>query len=156
MNFAGGVIIGLIAGWVIEWIIDWLFWRRGESQDSGLQDKLRRAEAEADQLRAQLDEHGVKLSDANQTIDNLRARLDALAGQVSQPEDQLERIKGIGSVFAGRLKAAGVHTFEELAALTPERVRDIIRPEEWQKIEPGSWLAQAKELADKKAATVTN
>ncbi len=41
-------------------------------------------------------------------------------------EDDFTRIDGIGPVFAQRLNAAGVRTFAQLAALTPEQVADII------------------------------
>ncbi|RME43367.1 MAG: hypothetical protein D6796_13205 [Caldilineae bacterium] len=59
--------------------------------------------------------------------------------------DRLEDISGIGPAFARRLHEAGVHTFAELARLTPRQVRDIIQPQNWQKIEPDIWIAQAKE-----------
>jgi predicted flap endonuclease-1-like 5' DNA nuclease len=65
--------------------------------------------------------------------------------------DQLEEIDGIGEVYANRLNEAGVYSFEQLAELLPERIREIINPEEWQKIEPESWIAEAKAFAAKKA-----
>jgi predicted flap endonuclease-1-like 5' DNA nuclease/cytoskeletal protein CcmA (bactofilin family) len=50
--------------------------------------------------------------------------------QPARPEkpgvDDLTRIDGIGPVFAQRLNAAGVRTFAQLAALTPEQIADII------------------------------
>jgi len=152
MNFAVGIIIGLIAGWVIEWIIDWVFWRRDDGQDPELQEKLRRAQAEAEELRTRLAESEAKLSDSNQTIDSLRAQLDELAGQVPQKENRLERVKGIGAVFAAKLKAAGIHTFAQLAEQSPQRIREIIQPEEWQKIDSEAWIAQAREMAEQQAA----
>ena len=41
-------------------------------------------------------------------------------------EDDFTVINGIGAAFERRLKAAGVRTFAELAALTPEQVAEII------------------------------
>ena len=61
--------------------------------------------------------------------------------------DNLEDINGIGVVFAARLNAAGIVNFEQLAALSPERIRDILNPEEWQKIEPEAWVSEAAEFA---------
>jgi predicted flap endonuclease-1-like 5' DNA nuclease len=155
MNFFVGILIGLIAGWIIEWVIDWLFWRRDE-QDPQLQEKLRRAETEVGQLRTQLDESQAIMADAELTIEELRKQLDELAQQAPQREDRLERVKGIGAVFGSKLKAAGIHTYAQLAELTPERVIQIIQPEEWQKIEAEDWIAQARELAKQQAAKATN
>jgi len=141
MNIVFWIIVGLIAGWVIEWVIDLLFWRRrGPAQDQPKLERLAALESEASACRA-------KLADAEATIDQLRAELNALAGQIPSPHDRLERVKGIGTVFARRLNQAGVTSFAQLAQLTPQRIREIIRPEEWQKIEPEVWIAEAKEFA---------
>ncbi len=61
--------------------------------------------------------------------------------------DPLEKINGIGPVYKRRLYEAGVYTFQQLAALSPEQIREIIQPKSWQKIEPESWIQQARELA---------
>ncbi len=166
MTFFYGLVIGLIIGWVIEWVIDLLFWRR---DDQRLRVELAEAESKIRNLETQLDEHQMRqrqmlsaendlrlcqdeLSDAEQTIDQLRAELNNLAGKVSTDKDHLERVKGIGVVFARRLNEAGIQTFEQLAAQTPGRIREIINPEEWQKVDPESWIAQAKELAQRNAS----
>jgi len=127
MNPFVGILIGLLVGWLIEWIIDWLFWRRG---DARLREKLAATEAERDQLKAQL-----------------IACTNAPAKVVVKEKDDLAKIHGIGKVFAGRLNEAGVHTFAELAALTSERVYEIIDPEEWQAIDADSWIAEARDFA---------
>jgi predicted flap endonuclease-1-like 5' DNA nuclease len=141
MTVITALIIGVIIGWLIEWVIDWVFWRRDDK-------KLAQAEAELQQLRSQS-------AQDQATIEQLRTDLNALAGQVSQPEDALERIKGIGAVFARRLKAAGIRTFGQLAEATPDRIREIIKPEEWQKIDPEAWIAEARTLAAEQAANVS-
>lgn len=168
MNFLFGLIVGLIIGWVIEWVIDLLFWRRKD--DSQLQEKLAAAEADARQLRAKVAEQEqelqrlatveadarvcrTQLADAEETIDHLRAELNKLAGQVSEQHDHLPRVKGIGVIFAKRLNEAGIHTFAELAQQSPERIREIIQPEEWQKIDAESWIAQAKAFAKESERT---
>jgi predicted flap endonuclease-1-like 5' DNA nuclease len=58
--------------------------------------------------------------------------------------DPLIDINGIGPVYEKRLNAAGIQTFAELAALTPERIRAIIKPENWQLIEPDKWIEEAR------------
>lgn len=160
--FIYGLIIGLIVGWIIEWVIDLLFWRR---DDAGLQEKLVAAQEKNQSLQIQLEEcksHQTQmarangdlqhcqqqLADAENTIDQLRAQLNELAAKIPTEKDRLERVKGIGAVFAKRLNDAGIHTFAQLSEQSPERVREIINPEEWQKIEPESWVSQAKTLAE--------
>jgi predicted flap endonuclease-1-like 5' DNA nuclease len=63
-------------------------------------------------------------------------------------KDRLEEVEGIGPVYAKRLNEAGIFLFAQLAELSADRVREIINPEEWQKIEPESWIAQARVLAN--------
>lgn len=63
------------------------------------------------------------------------------------PNDKLEVIHGIGPVYAGRLRAAGVQTFADLAALSPARVREIIGPSQYgQTLDAESWIAEALQL----------
>jgi predicted flap endonuclease-1-like 5' DNA nuclease len=61
--------------------------------------------------------------------------------------DQLWRIDGIGEVFEVRLNKAGIFSFEELSTTSPSRLQEIIQPQTWERIEPESWIAQARELA---------
>lgn len=74
--------------------------------------------------------------------------------EVPQPaarRDPLIDINGIGPAYERKLFAAGVSTFEDLAALTAEQVRAIIAPQRWQEIDPASWIAEARQFAQKKA-----
>ncbi len=62
--------------------------------------------------------------------------------------DPLEDIAGIGEVFAGRLRAAGIGSFAELAASSPERIRQIVGHRAPLSGEPiSSWIKQADDLA---------
>ena len=78
-----------------------------------------------------------------------------LEREVPQPaarrRDPLIDINGIGPAYERKLFDAGVSTFEDLAALTPEQVRAIIAPQHWQEIDPASWIAEARQFAQKKA-----
>ena len=131
MTFVTGLIIGLIIGWIIEWVIDLLFWRR---DDGVIQQKLDEAEARIKDLEAEL------------------ARSKAtppppMAQTIIREKDNLEKINGIGPVFAKRLNNAGVFTFAELAEQPPERVREIVNPQDWQEIEPEQWIEEARQIA---------
>jgi hypothetical protein len=72
---------------------------------------------------------------------------DHLEGMTSAAAaDDLTLINGIGPTYAQRLKDAGIATFAQLAALTPEEVREITHVAAWQG-DATDWVAQAKQLA---------
>jgi len=81
----------------------------------------------------------------------LRFELDQQPEVVVKEKDRLEKIKGVGPVFANRFNEAGIYTFTELATVTPEQARDIIKPQEWQAIDPESWITEAQNLASAEA-----
>lgn len=62
------------------------------------------------------------------------------------PADPLQEIRGIGDVFARRLRAAGIRTFADLAALTPDEARALAQAQPWQ-ADPADWIEQAQALA---------
>lgn len=129
MTFVTGLIIGLLVGWIIEWVIDLLYWRRDEGV---IQQRLIEAEEKIEFLEAALAER--------------QSVVVAAPPPVIREKDHLEQINGIGPVFAKRLNKAGIFTFAELAAETPERIREIINPEDWQKIEPDLWVEEARQI----------
>lgn len=61
-------------------------------------------------------------------------------------EDDFTRINGIGPVFDQRLKAAGIRTFGELAARTPDEIAEIVK---WPvgRVERSALIEQARQLA---------
>lgn len=131
MTFVTGLIIGLIIGWIIEWVIDLLFWRR---DDGVIQQKLDEAEARIKDLEAEL-------------VRSKATPPPPMAQTIIREKDNLEKINGIGPVFAKRLNNAGVFTFAELAEQPPERVREIVNPQDWQEIEPEQWIEEARQIA---------
>jgi predicted flap endonuclease-1-like 5' DNA nuclease len=76
------------------------------------------------------------------------ARLSLVAPLGAGPHDPLIDINGIGPAYQRRLNAAGVHTFAQLAAMSPEAILAIIKPESWQHIEPEAWAAEAARFAE--------
>lgn len=149
MNIWVGIIIGLILGWVIEWVIDWRFWRREEtgatavrSMDLDLQGKISALETEKESLALRVQE---LLNKEPEVV------FKEVVKEVMVERDRLQKIHGIGDVFARRFNDAGIYSFGQLASLTPEQAREIINPEEWQAIEPTQWIAEAKQLAEQSA-----
>jgi nucleotidyltransferase/DNA polymerase involved in DNA repair len=54
--------------------------------------------------------------------------------EVQVERDRLQKIHGIGDVFTRRFNEAGVYTFAQLAALTPDRAREIIKPKSGRRL----------------------
>lgn len=70
------------------------------------------------------------------------------AGPPVRPgEDDLTAINGIGPVFDKRLKAAGIRTYAQLAAMTPEQIADVIG---WpaERVVRSEIIEQARKLLD--------
>ncbi|MCA9925965.1 MAG: hypothetical protein KC421_26520 [Anaerolineales bacterium] len=101
-------LIGLLIGALVSLII-W-YWQKSTRAEDGafvLLDRLKAAEDRARQLENQL------------------GRQTAVSVPPLLP-DNLQDVKGIGSVFADRLQAAGIATFADLAQLSPARLGEIL------------------------------
>lgn len=93
-----------------------------------------------------------------QLLNTMQGQLDevmkALKGMSQQPaatiaQDRLTDVKGIGPIYSGKLRDVGIHTFKQLASLTPEELDAIIGAPKWRAIDATSWIEQAKLLASK-------
>ncbi|MFZ5909842.1 MAG: hypothetical protein ACOYYU_07500 [Chloroflexota bacterium] len=125
-------ILGLLIGWLVEWIIDWLYWRR--RRKACLEEKAR--------LEARIKE-----------LEKEREAPPAYSIPAGQPQaaaDDLTLINGVGPVIAGMLKDADVDTFEKLAALPIEKLREILGDLVERLVDEQSLLDQAKEFAKEK------
>lgn len=90
-----------------------------------------------------------ELIGAETGLKDLQARLDAPPKERPPSRNPLEQIQGIGRIFAQRLNTAGIYTFSDLAAQTPDAVRDIIGPTRGSAMaEPEAWIAEAQQLAN--------
>ncbi len=81
--------------------------------------------------------------DFDQWIAQARGFADLL--NVGLLPNDLEEINGIGPVYAKRLRAAGIKTFEDLAACTTDQLADIVGKGRTADYE--SWISQAKVYA---------
>jgi hypothetical protein len=71
---------------------------------------------------------------------------------VLEPADNLGAIKGIGPALAGRLHEAGIHTFHELASMSPAKLSARINTLSAAQITRQDWIGQARKLASRKVA----
>lgn len=164
-------ILGLIVGWVIEWIIDWVYWRRrswtSTQHEDMLRERLEKVEAQNAELERQLSLQKAnqaslqeKLSAAEAELSAAKASSELAARSQVLPDveptpvrsmpiihDDLEVIKGIGPVIAKKLNAVGIYSFAELAALTPERLRELVGDVISRLADEDSIIEQAKQLA---------
>ncbi len=109
MNVVAIFVLGLLLGWLAEWAIDWFYWRgqitRAAKENTGLRERIASLEAM---------KSPVPLSAKNLPIVD------------KDGNDNFQAIKGIGPVFAKRLKEAGVTTFEGLSQLKPNQLEEIL------------------------------
>lgn len=120
--------------------------------------ELAEAQSRNVQLQAELDAIRAKADEANR----LRAENDALkhkletAGSVPSAApveaespvagDDLEKIRGIGKVFARRLNDAGIYTHSQLVAASPDELRDAAGIRTMRTVDPTDWVRQAEDL----------
>lgn len=109
------------------------------------QDALAAQSAQTAAVEAERSQLAEALSTAKANLSDLQAKLTAQPA-VQAVQDQLEAIKGIGRVFAQKLNAAGIHTFADLAAQTPERLREIIGTARASSmVHPADWIQEARQ-----------
>ena len=73
---------------------------------------------------------------------------ETVAQTTARPADDLSQIRGIGPSIAKALNAAGIATYEDLAAQTPERLREIATPIAGPNVEVQGWIVRARELSN--------
>jgi len=161
------LIIGFVVGWLVEWILDNQYRRMRELQaalrqregggtvelravpqvaGAGTGDEefartfrefLAEREEEVRTLRAEMEEQETR-------YEELAARFEAY---MATHPDELTAIKGIGRIYQWKLRDGGISTYQQLATTTPERIREIIAAPAWRKLDPESWIEQARVLA---------
>jgi len=99
------------------------------------------------EVAARVPEVALPVSEAEAVAEAPEAIVPAAEAEIVA--DELEVIKGIGPKYASKLRAAGITSFAALAALTPERLAEIIQPASWQRPDFSGWIAEAAALAAK-------
>lgn len=134
MNVVAMFVLGLLIGWLAEWAIDWFYWRgriQGiANENTTLRERITSLEARKNQRLLSAKNIPITDKDGN---------------------DNFQAIKGIGPVFAKRLKESGVTTFEQLSKLKSRQLEErlgTLYKRFFSKQE--TILAQAKEFAKQK------
>jgi predicted flap endonuclease-1-like 5' DNA nuclease len=135
MNVVAMFVLGLLIGWLAEWVIDWYYWRgriyNFASENTDLRNRI--ASLETRRNQSFQPDKGLALTDKS-------------------GNDNFQAIKGIGPVFAKRLREARITTFEQLSQLKPEQLGEILG-ERYKRLfsNQETILAQAKDFAKQKA-----
>ena len=73
-------------------------------------------------------------------------KADVTVAVAETTADDLTVITGIGPTFAKRLQAAGIRSYQDLAAASPAHVKKVAQLADWQ-ADPKDWIAEARTLA---------
>jgi predicted flap endonuclease-1-like 5' DNA nuclease len=155
------LLVGFLIGWLAEWALDLLRWRaRAERAGLDLEGRvggevvqlgLGEGGDSAQILTGYLEKRDAEIHELQDKVQAKEAQLDALQARfdeyVQTHPDDLAAIKGIGRIYQWKLRDGGINSYAQLAQTTPERIREILDVPAWRKIEPESWIEQAKALA---------
>jgi len=145
-------LLWLILAFLFGLFIGWLIWaRRSDVETGDLRLQIRDLKDDLTKCRDNLELYKKELEEAcrEESAPPLPSSIPA-----ARPEDadDLKEILGVGPFLEGKLRAFGIYTFKQVAALTPNVIKElgstfgsfsgrIIRER---------WVEQAKELHEKK------
>lgn len=126
-TFGIGLVFGALVGLLI-----W-YWHKSTSAEDGaldLLDKMAVADSKIrnleSQLRAEPVETYITLEPTGDNLPPFLAAQPALAEETAPPSEDLQRVKGIGPVFAQKLQAVDIDTLAELTAVSPQKLAEIL------------------------------
>lgn len=155
------LLVGFLIGWLAEWALDLLRWRArarwaGFDLEGRISGEIVRLEAEEGGdytpfMTGYLEKRDAEIHQLQDRLEAKEAQMDALQARfdeyVQTHPDELADIKGIGRIYQWKLRDGGINSYAQLAQTTPERIREILDVPAWRKVEPESWIEQAKVLA---------
>ena len=150
--------------WVVVFLVLLLGWLLGLISRSGGAKWRRAYEAERDGRIEESREHAAALEAANARIAEMQRATPAVVAApvapakmepaktetVAPPRDDLARLRGVGSAGERRLNEVGLHSYADIAALTPaeEAALEEKLGADQGYIEQEQWREQAALLAD--------
>ena len=132
-------IIGLVFGALVG-LIAWYWYKSTSAEDGALDllDRMAVADGRIRELESQL-----TVAQVDKYI-TLEPEDDSLPPFLADETDDLQRVNGIGPVFSGRLREAGIGTVAGVTAVSPEKLAAILDISERR---AASILTAAKQLA---------
>jgi predicted flap endonuclease-1-like 5' DNA nuclease len=98
------------------------------------------------QYKDELHQLGEQLTAKDTQLETVRRDLESY--QKSHPDD-LSQIRGIGPVFQRKLRDIGVDSFKQLAGADPAQLRRMLGVKDWQRVNIGSWIEQARDWSQR-------
>ena len=151
------LLVGFLIGWLAGWALDLLRWRARakwagfEFREGRISFESKGDDDDVQVLTEYLDKRDAELRELQAKIEAKEAQLDALKADfdeyIETHPDELADIKGIGRIYQWKLRDAGINSYAQLAQTTPERIEEILDVPAWRKVEPESWIEQAKVMA---------
>ncbi len=118
-----------------------------QRQVRAIQEQLNAQRARAEAAQAEKARIQAELSNKEANLTDLQSKLATQTPALppAQP-DRLEDIIGIGKVIARRLNGAGIYTFADLAAQTPQQLRTILgAARNTGLMNPEAWIEEAQQ-----------
>jgi predicted flap endonuclease-1-like 5' DNA nuclease len=124
VGFIVGMVVAFAGVFFFGWVLWWLWKRLGEQEPAPIE------------IEAPLPEPVLEVP----------AKVEARAPEPPPAPDDLKRIEGIGPRYSGVLQAAGIRTYAQLAAASPDQLDQILEAEDRRLArlaDPTSWPEQA-------------
>ena len=168
-----GIVVAFAVGLILGLLIAWFYLRQRirehethahslqtslnekEGRLQNLQTRLREREASLEQLRGQASQSeetirdlAAQLEERDQAVNRLKEAVSERDSQIMKMKprepDNLRRIEGIGPKISGVLQAAGITTFDQLAATDVSQLRQILTEAGLAALaDPSTWPEQA-------------
>jgi len=137
-------VLGVLVGWVAEWLFDLMFFRASDAEAADMRasrTRLTAADKAVAEMRLQRDQ-------AREELARLHA-VEAAAADPTTAADDLTVIGGIGPKISRLRAAAGITTFDRLAATEVATLREILAGSgrRFGLASPELWPQQARRAA---------
>jgi predicted flap endonuclease-1-like 5' DNA nuclease len=148
-------IFALLLGLLLWWLLSKLLGDRLKSHASELQDRINFLEGELEACRKSKVSANVDLGTAAAVAAPVAAAFvapAAAAAPVANKKDDLKIVEGIGPKIEELCNNAGIYTFAELAATSPDKLKGILDAagSRFQMHDPTTWPEQSALARDGK------
>ena len=126
-TFGFGLLFGTLIGLLV-----WYWYKSTSAEDGALDllDRMGMADSKIRDLESKLHmepvENYITLEPMGDVLPPFLATAPAPAVETATSSEDLQRVKGIGPVFAQKLQAVDIDTLVELTAVSPKKLAEIL------------------------------
>jgi predicted flap endonuclease-1-like 5' DNA nuclease len=123
--------IGLVFGTLVGLLV-WYWYKSTSAEDGALDllDKMAVADAKIHDLESKLHVESVEtyitLEPTSEALPPFLATEPSPALDTAKPSEELQKVKGIGPIFAQKLQVVGIDTVVELTAVSTQKLAEIL------------------------------